>query len=520
MITPPFFMTKALYLVVISLILVSFLFLPIYERDVLLYQLSVPKFWLNKDLFSPPFSHFFYYPWLPFLFNYLCLSIESVFLANALHLTLAFATVFLVYKTIPNRDVAFYLALLLMTLMPFLRFSYVAYVDFYLLFFSFGALIFALRAFKCHDRFSFFLSAILCGLGLNTKYNMLVFALLLYFFVFWLSYHTFKDFKRALEGLGTYLFISFALFFPFLLKNFFLTGSPLYPFFTDLFPTTNQFAFKNVSHFAFRRYFFGENLLQILLNPIMAFFYGVENDIQFFDGVLNPFFVIFPIIAIFAMKDKLITALFFFGWLYNYFVLFLEPVSARFLLPSVPIFAYIAGAYLSRLRLSEKRLFFIFVPFLIFNLYFGGRHIVDRDKWLYLTGRLSKDDFLEKKCPDYRAITFINEKTPKSAVIFYLFSGQRTFYIERDFIYDSFNDGRLFKKIFEGASYEKTFLERLKGYGITHLFIRKDLFEQFLSDNFQEKELNILNKFFQNYVKVVFQDGVFLVVELSGDEKK
>lgn len=501
----------------ISVTLLLFVSLPAYERDVVLYQLSIPKFWLDNSVINPVFSHFFFYPYLPFLFNYVAMYLSMPFLANIFHFFLASLTIFLIYKSIKVKNVALFIILIFVTLQPFLRFSYVAYSDFYLTFFSFGALLLAKKSFEIKDPFSFYLSAILCGMGLNTKYNMLVFSLLLYIFVFWLSYHYNKNVIKALKDSFLFFFISFILFLPFLQKNYLLTGSPMYPFLTNIFPTKNPFAFENVSHFAFRKYFFAENLLQILLTPIMVFFYGVENNIQYFDGVLNPFFVIVPIIAIFAMKDKMITVLFLFGWLYNYFVLFLEPVSARFLLPSVPIFAYISGQYLSSLNLSDKKLLLIFLPFLIFNLYFGSKHIIDKDKWQYLFGKISKDEFLERKCPDYKSIKFINQNTPKDSKIFYLFSGQRTYYLERDFIYDSFNDGRLLKRLFDGSVDENIFLQRLKEQGITHLFIRKDLFEQFLAENFSSEELIILNKFFKNYAKLIFQDGVFFVVELRFD---
>lgn len=495
-------------------------FLLPYERDELLYHLAIPKLFYLKDFSSPDFSHFFYYPWLSYFFNFISIEVNSVFLAHFFHYLFFILTLYLIYKNSCNQIAKIGLSLLFLTIQPSLRFSYTAYTDFYLTFFSFGSLIVAIKAFdmdidKGNRRLNFILSAVLCGLGLNTKYNMLVFALLLYFFIFWLSYTRFKTVKRALRDCFIYFLISFTMFFPFLLKNYLLTGSPIYPFFTDIFPTTNTFSFKNVSHFAFRKYFYNENLFQILATPIMVFFYGIENNIQYFDGVLNPFFVIFPIIAVFAMKDKLITVLFLFGWLYNYFVLFLEPVSARFLLSSVPIFAYISGQYLSTLKLSNKKLWLIFLPFLIFNLYFGGKHIVDKDKWQYFFGKISKDEFLERKCSDYKSIKFINENTPKSAKIFYLFSGQRTYYLERDFIYDSFNDGRLFKRIFDNSKNEDEFREKFKDYGITHLFIRKDLFEQYLSDNFNSEELNILNKFFVKYAKLLFQDRVFLVVEIK-----
>ena len=501
------------------IIFFSFIFFPYYERDVVLYHAAVSKYWFYNNFQTPNFSHYFYYPWLSFVANLMAIYV-SPFFANFLHFVFLLFTVYLISNSLKSKLTSHFFSLLFITLQPSLRFSYVAYADFYLTFFSFSALMLAMGAYNLNfnienRRLNFLLSAIMCGLGLNTKYNMLVFAMLLYFFIFWISYHSFGDFKKASLDALSYFLVSFAMFFPFLLKNYLLTGSSLYPFLTDIFPNTNPFAFKNVSHFAFRKYFFGENLLQILATPIIVFFYGVENNIQYFDGVLNPFFAIFPIIAVFAMKDKLITALFLFGWLYNYFVLFLEPVSARFLLPSVPIFAYISGQYLSSLKLSDKKLWLLFLPFLLFNLYFGGKHIVDEDKWQYLFGKISKDEFLERKCPDYKSIKFINENTPENAKVFYLFSGQRTYYLERSFIYDSFNDGRLFKRIFEGSKNENEFREKIRDYEITHFFIRKDLFEQFLADNFNEKELEILNNFFKKYAKLIFQDGVFLVVEIK-----
>ncbi len=503
-----------LFFVLFIALFILFLFLPVYERDVLLYQLAVPKVWLRNFFYLPDFSHFFFYPWLPFLFNYVALNLSMPFLANLFHLFFAIATVYLIYKTVDDKHSATLISLVFITTQPFLRFSYVAYSDFYLTFFSFSALIFALKSYELNNKFYLFLSAILCGMGLNTKYNMLVFAVLLYFFVFWLSYDKFKNIRKSFTDLIFYIFISFSMFLPFLLKNYFLTGSPFYPFFTNFFPSKTPFAFENVSHFVFRKYFFDESLFEILLTPIIVFFCGIENNIQFFDGVLNPLFVILPVIAVFAMRDKKIFVLFLFGWLYNYFVLFLEPVSARFLLPSVPIFAYISGKFLSTLRLSQKKLLLIFIPFIIFNLYFGGKHIIDKDKWQYLFGKISKDEFLTRKCPDYLSIKFINENTQKDAKIFYLFSGQRTYYLERDFIYDSFNDGRLFKRIFDSAKDEREFAENFKSYGITHIFMRKDLFENFLSDNFSSNELEIIGRFLNKHVKLLFQDKDFLVLEI------
>lgn len=507
----PFFFFEIFLLI----IFIFFSLICSFERDEIIYHLAVPKYWLNNGLVNPSFSHFFYYPPLVFFFNYMVLLCSYPVLSHLFHLVFLILTVCLLYVYFNNKFVANLLSLLLITLQPTLKFSYVAYADFYLFFFVVASLLLIKRWYEEGKDFNLYLSAIMCGLGLNTKYNMLVVALVLYILIFWFSYLKSLSFKKAIFYTVSYKIISVFMFLPFLVRNYLLTGNPIYPLLNVFFSVHNDFAFEKVSHFLFRKVFYNEALWQILLNPLAVFFYGRENNFKFFDGVLNPFFVILPIIIVFFIKRKEYYIYLLCGWLYNYLVLFLEPVQARFLLPSLPFFIVIAGDGLSRFEFSEKKLLFIFLPFLIFNLTFGYKHIIDKDKWMYLSGMLTKDEFLTKKCPDYRSIKFINENTPKDAKIFFLFSGQRTFYLDRDFIYDSFNDGRLFKRFIDGVKNENEFTERLKGEKITHLFIRKNLFESFLEENFEKRDLEILRKFFKNKTNLLFQDHDFLVVGID-----
>ncbi len=493
-----------------------FTLLPSYERDEILYHLAIPKFLIVNNFSTPDFSHFFYYPILPSLFNFVALYLKLPVITHVLHLLMFVATLYLVTTEIKHKN-SFYITLILLTLQPVLRFSYTAYADFYMLFFVTASFILIKRWFEGGNNFNLYLSALCCGLGLNTKYNMLVMALMFYFLVLWLAYEKHRSVKKTIFFGLIYTGISVTLFIPHLLKNYLLTNNPLYPLLGNIFHSNNPFAFENVSHFVFRKYFYDENIFQILLTPLMVFFYGKENNIQYFDGVLNPFFAIFPVIAIFAIKKKEYTLYFLFGWLYNYFVLFLEPVSARFLLPSVPIFAIVTAEGLSRINLSEKKVALLVLPFLLFNFYFGGKHIVDKDKWLYLIGKMSKDEFLERKCPDYKSIKFINENTPKEAKVFYIFSGQRTYYLERDFVYDSFNDGRLFKRIFEGCKDETELYKKFREMGVTHLFLRDDLFTKFVTENLSPQEVEVVKSFFKNMGKTVFIDNFFLVFEINND---
>lgn len=498
-------------------IYIVFCYLVPFERDEILYHLAVPKFWLHNGLVNPDFSHFFYYPSLVFFFNYMALLFSFPILSHIFHLSFLIFTVFLVYCASDNKTIAQYIILIILTLQPVIRFSYVAYADFYLLFFVTASLLLIKRWYEGGNDFNLYLSAITCGLGLNAKYNMLVVALVLYILVFWLSYLKFRSIRKSIFNTVSYKLLSILLFFPLLLKNYLLTGNPIYPLFNSLFIVNNQFAFENVSHFIFRRFFYNESLWQILLNPIMVFFYGKENTFQFFDGVLNPIFAILPIIVVFLAKKKEYYIYLVCGWFYNYLVLFLEPVQARFLLPSLPFFIIVIGDWLSKFRFSDKKIILLFLPFLLFNLFFGYKHILDKDKWQYIGGKITKHEFLSKKNPDYTSIKFINEKTAKNSKIFFIFSGQKTYYLERDFIYDSYNDGMLFKRFMEGVNNERDLLEKLKTERITHLFIRQDLFESYVAENFNENDLDIIRRFFEVSCKIIFSDKYFLVFELKND---
>lgn len=496
---------------------IVFCFLTPFERDEILYHLAVPKFWLHNGLVDPDFSHFFYYPSLVFFFNYLALLFSLPILSHIFHLSFLIFTVFLVYRNFDNKTLAHYISLTILTLQPALRFSYVAYADFYLLFFVTASILLIKRWYEEGNDFNIYLSAISCGLGLNAKYNMLVVALVLYILVFWLSYLKLRSIRKTIFYTVSYKFISIFFFLPFLLRNYLLTGNPIYPLFNSMFVVRNGFAFENMSHFIFRNYFYNESLWQILLNPIMVFFYGKENTFQYFDGVLNPIFVILPIIVVFLTKRKEYYIYLLCGWFYSYLVLFLEPVQARFLLPSIPFFIIVVGDGLSRFRFSDKKLILLFLPFLLFNLFFGYKHILDKDKWQYILGKITTHEFLSRKNPDYKSIKFINEKTANNSKIFFIFSGQKTYYLQRDFIYDSFNDGRLFKRFMEGVSDERDLSEKLKAERISHLFIRQDLFESYAAENFNEHELDIIKRFFEVSCKIIFSDKYFLVFELKND---
>ncbi len=171
----------------IILIYFAFSFLPVYERDSLLYHLAISKVWLTNNFSSLDFSHFFYYPSLGFFFNYLALKINLPVLANLFHLLFFLATNLLIFRKIKEKNIAFLILLLFITLQPSIRFSYAAYTDFYLLFFSTASFLLIKEWYERGGFVYVFLAAVSLGVGLNTKYNIAIMGMVLFFMLIFLS---------------------------------------------------------------------------------------------------------------------------------------------------------------------------------------------------------------------------------------------------------------------------------------------------------------------------------------------
>ncbi len=148
------------------------------------------------------------------------------------------------------------------------------------------------------------------------------------------------------------------------------------------------------------------------------FFEGRDDDPRYFDGKLNPFLLIFMLFAFYHYRfpDRVRTEQWFllaFGTLFFFFSFFLEALRIRYIVPAVPMFAILAtfGLHNIHARLSNtgsvtrKSASLIIAILAIAPLAYNGHYLWEQFTYYkpieYLSGRISRDDYLARYLPDY-----------------------------------------------------------------------------------------------------------------------
>jgi hypothetical protein len=116
--------------------------------------------------------------------------------------------------------------------------------------------------------------------------------------------------------------------------------------------------------------------------------------------------------------------------------------------------------------------------------------------------------------PDYPAIQYINRNLPSQAKVYLLFTGNRGYYCERDYFYDTAETGQTLLRILNSPGDERQIWKGLERLGVTHLLVRQELLMRFLSDNLSPDQQERWARFGDRYLKLLFEERGYGVYEL------
>jgi hypothetical protein len=402
-----------------------------------------------------------------------------------------------------------------------------------------------------------------CGLALGTKYNaLLVLAILtaLIPFVFLrikslrepaaepertappgnktspsTDRLTHPSSMRALISAILFAGVALIIFSPWMVRNTMLKGNPIYPMMNQVFNPSSSSAQDDWSRTAtmvqdtsntltVRRLVFKESLGHIALIPFRIFFEGQDDDPRYFDGKLNPFLLVFIIGAIgFWRADNRRLASerwvwFSFAVLFVLMAIFLAPIRIRYLLPILPAFIvlavtgiYNAGALVEAMRHPVARFTGYLALAVAVLAMFGlnADYIVKRyrhlEPWAYLSGHIARDEYITKRRSEYPLVKYVNAHLAADARILALFLGQRRYYFERDII---FSEDWIAKSVARSNTPDEI-RQRLKALGITHLMVRRDLFQRWIAFTLSPAEIDRLNLFWEAHTRKLRDSGEF-----------
>jgi hypothetical protein len=538
-------------LIVILVVCITLLCLvPPVSRDALIHHLAVPKLYLKHGgMYEIPFMPFSYYPMNVDLLYLIPLYFGNDIIPKFIHFSFALLTAGLLFGYLKRRtDVIYALfgVVFFLSIPIVVKLSTTAYIDLGIIFFSTASLIYLMRWMENGFKMKFLIiSAVFCGLGLGTKYNGLITLFLLTLLVPFLYARTRGNRKLGLlksiwHGL-LFFAISLLVFSPWMARDYHWKRNPIYPLYDNWFNPSKPVSQTDVSTrteargghsiFVYRKVVYHEDWWEMALLPVRLFFEGKDGDPRHFDGKLNPFLLLLPFFAFyrsrqdseFIRREKRI--FFAFALLFFAFAFFSTDLRMRYISPIIPPLVILSVFGIRRIdnwagsqsipgRKTFLSCFLLFIAG--FPLLYNASYLVSQFKYgdplSYLTGKLSRDEYIAKHRPEYPAMQYINKNLPLNAKVLFLFIGDRGYYCERDYFFGE----PMLGEILKNAASPDEISQRFLRIGATHLLLFRPIFERWRRDNVTEEKDKILEEFFENYVRLLFSKNGFSVLSLAG----
>ena len=365
-----------------------------------------------------------------------------------------------------------------------------------------------------------------------------------------------RDTKRQLGALQyglLFFIITILVASPWYLKNYLQTGNPFYPLFNSFFKLLHHPPVQDALHgqtiektgsvgfFKMREVMYGESFWETLLIPIRMFFQGKDTSYQYFQGSLNPILIIFLPFAFLNKRHGKDNILFVcFTVIFLFIAYFLTAKQVRYTLPVLPFLAILAVMGIKGLLDELKeRIFLSSIAFegkiksiawgfviasvaglLILNFIYLKNRVKIIDPFPYLQGKETREAYLKRHLLHYDAVEFINNTLPIDAKIFTIFLGRRGYYLDRTYQNESSFGMNTLKHLINNSSDENKFMEYFRSKKITHILMRKDLFEKFLHDNYSKEKIErFLQLFHKNWLKL-YEDNAHSVWGIYDRQQK
>ncbi len=386
-------------------------------------------------------------------------------------------------------------------------------------------------------------SGIMCGLSLGTKYNALISLLLLAFFipVAYIRYPRKIPASqvKALGYSGLFVLVSLILFSPWMIRNYILTQNPVYPLFDHWFHSQATSSLNSdadaqksesiyaLKPFALRKVIYNENWWQLITIPIRIFFEGKDDNPKYFDGKLNPFLLIFPLFLFIGFKNQVpqlqfeIKFFVLFSILLLLLVFFQSDMRIRYagsIIPPLVILSILGLKHIEDILIRKAflRSFHSWIPpiimavLLIPNAFYLKEQFHVVDPFSYISGKVSRDDYIEKYRPEYRVIRYANRHLPPNSKILFLFIGNRGYYSDRDVFFGY----EWLKREIKKKNTADSISEAMKQKGVTHILLRADLFLGWVTNELSPYHGKIMVNFLNDHTYLLFAFSDYWLCEI------
>ena len=535
---------------------------PPVSRDALTHHLAVPKLWVEAggihERADIPFS---YYPQLLDVLYMVPVALGHDIAAKYLHFVFALLTALLIFLFVRRRAGASWAALgglMFLTLPLIVKLSVTVYVDLGLVFFTTAALFGTVIWLEDTGRWRWLLLAAVCsGLALGTKYNalvsFLVLSLLLPFFYLYRRKDQHAEQLNAVKYGVLFVAVSMLVFSPWLVRNYSLTGNPLYPLAQGVFATdtagqvssreardaeTHVRAVvrersasepKRLGPLLTRRLVHEEHLPYTLMIPLRIFFEGEDDNPKYFDGRLNSLLLLLPLALLvlakktaFRYREQPLFATY--AVLMVVLVFLLTDMRVRWIATIVPPLVVLSTYSLAAIHELLARRFasagvanavtgLLVAAYFVPNLAYAHELFGKIDPLPYVTGKQDYAAYVSERRGEYAAIALANDIVAPDRKVLGLYLGNRRYYFSADAIAVN----KVFTSIAEQSGSGDAIADRLLELGYSHLVVHTGLFRQWLTLT-DKATAERVNAFTGTRLRELLLDGGFGLYEILPQE--
>jgi len=479
-------------------------------KDALIYHLAVPKLYLRHHGFY--FIHgniFSNYPLHSEMLYVIGLFLQGDTLAKGIHFAVLLCVLLGMYQFIRhtmNENAFPVISMVVFYTIPHVFVtSHMAYIDLFVTFYSLAAVFAFINWFDRSERGWLILCGTFSGLAAAAKYTSLLLPLLGCLGILWASHYHRTEFRKVVHTLFLYTSVVICVGIPFYLKNWFMTGNPIYPFFYEIFGGRGWEPEQARSYSLFvQNLGIGREFIDYILLPWNISFRAKMNSLQF-DGLLGPIFILtLPFLV--GIRKLSIQMKFIAVYCIATFMFWASTAQQiRYLIPVFPFLAIMTGyilTYYKRKPILFGILIFLIAGSLVFNIYHITRDFLKIKPAGVVVGLESREAFLSRMLPSYGMFQFANENLPRDSRIFLIYMKNWIFLCNHGCYSDSMFESYTIRKILAVSPTPEAVFRELKERRFTHILYDKN-YVNGATSAFSPQEKTLFSAFQKEFLTLI-----------------
>lgn len=491
-------------------------------KDALIYHLAAPKLFLKHQGFTFISGNIFSnYPLLNEMLFLVGLFLRGEVLAKGMHFIGLLGILIGIGQfsspRVLQNGFPFLSLLIFLTIPSVFITSHLAYNDLFITYYSLAAVLAFIQWVDRRRNPWLVLCGVFSGLAVASKYTALLLPLLGCLGVLWASSHFRENPKQIRWSLFLYLASVGLVGAPFYIKNWIMTGNPVYPF------LYHWFGGREWDPEQARLYDFfvwslgqGRGWLDYLLLPWNISLRAKLGSPEF-DGLVGPVFLLTLPFWLGIRRIELSTKIIFIFCLFTFLFWASSAQQIRYLIPIFPFLSLLTGIILASYD-QRKVLGIILILLIAGSLAFNGftiiRHFGTTKPFGVLIGTEDRDSFLKRRFPSYGIFNYINTNLPGNSKLFLIYMKNWGFFLDRDFYSDSMFETFTIQKILSSSGAPKEIHGIVRANGFTHLLCDLNYLYGDLSP-FSLEEKGKFIDFQKEYLAVERRDGPYFLFRLK-----